>query len=47
MAEWVSHLMVADKVMEALPWLKRHADKICKNKDFVPEGKVDDSLSFL
>ncbi len=24
MAEWVSHLMVADKVMEALPWLKRH-----------------------
>ena len=24
MAEWVSHLIVADKVMEALPWLKRH-----------------------
>ena len=24
MAEWVSHLIVADKVMESLPWLKRH-----------------------
>ena len=24
MAEWVSHLMVADKVLEALSWLKRH-----------------------
>ena len=24
MAEWVSHLMVADKVLESLPWLKRH-----------------------
>ena len=24
MAEWVSHLIVADRVMESLPWLKRH-----------------------
>ena len=24
MAEWVSHLIVADRVLERLPWLKRH-----------------------
>lgn len=24
MAEWVSHLIVADKVLERLPWLSRH-----------------------
>lgn len=24
MAEWVSHLIVADRVLEQLPWLKRH-----------------------
>lgn len=25
MAQWVSHLIVADRVLESLPWLKRHA----------------------
>lgn len=24
MAEWVSHLIVADRVLEKLPWLTRH-----------------------
>ena len=24
MAEWVSHLIVADRVLERLPWLKKH-----------------------
>ena len=24
MAEWVSHLIVADRVLEILPWLKKH-----------------------
>lgn len=24
-----------------------YVDKICKNKDYVPEGKIDDRLFFL
>ena len=31
MAEWVSHLIVADKVLEQLPWLKRHEFCVGKN----------------
>lgn len=29
-----------------LPVTTGYADKICKNRDFVPDGKMDDRLFF-
>ena len=46
MAEWVSHLIVADRVWEILPWLKRH--EFCVG-NIAPDCNIpnEDCASFL
>ena len=44
---YLSQLHVGSTQKMRLPITTGYADKICKNKDFVPEGKMDDRLFFL
>lgn len=44
---YLSQLHVGSTHKLRLPITTGYADKICKNKDFVPEGKMDDRLFFL
>ena len=43
----LSQLHVGSIQKTRLPITTEYADKICKNKDFVPEGKVNNKLFFL
>lgn len=44
---YLSQLHVGSTNKMRLPITTGYADKICKNRDFVPEGKMDDRLFFL
>jgi hypothetical protein len=44
---YLSQLHVGSTHKMRLPITTGYADKICKNRDFVPEGKMDDRLFFL
>lgn len=44
---YLSQLHVGSTHKMRLPITTGYADKICKNKDFVPEGRMDDRLFFL
>ena len=44
---YLSQLHVGSTYKMRLPITTGYADKICKNRDFVPEGKMDDRLFFL
>lgn len=44
---YLSQLHVGSTHKMRLPVTTGYADKICKNRDFVPEGKMDDKLFFL
>lgn len=44
---YLSQLHVGSTHKLRLPITTGYADKICKNKDYVPEGKMDDRLFFL
>lgn len=44
---YLSQLHVGSIQKTRLPITTGYADKICKNRDFVPEGKVDNKLFFL
>lgn len=44
---YLSQLHVGSTHKMRLPITTGYADKICKNRDFVPEGRMDDKLFFL
>ena len=44
---YLSQLHVGSTQKMRLPITTGYADKICKNREFVPEGKMDDRLFFL
>ena len=44
---YLSQLHVGSTHKMRLPITTGYADKICKNRDYVPEGKMDDRLFFL
>ena len=44
---YLSQLHVGSTHKMKLPITTGYADKICKNRDFVPEGRMDDRLFFL
>ena len=44
---YLSQLHMGSTHKMRLPITTGYADKICKNKDFVPEGQMDDRLFFL
>lgn len=44
---YLSQLHIGSTHKMRLPITTGYADKICKNRDFVPEGKMDDRLFFL
>ena len=44
---YLSQLHVGSTQKLRLPITTGYADKICKNREFVPEGKMDDRLFFL
>lgn len=44
---YLSQLHVGSTHKMRLPITTGYADKICKNRDFIPEGKMDDRLFFL
>lgn len=44
---YLSQLHVGSTHKMKLPITTGYADKICKNRDFVPEGQMDDRLFFL
>lgn len=44
---YLSQLHVGSTHKMRLPITTGYADKICKNRDFVPEGRMDDRLFFL
>lgn len=44
---YLTQLQVGSIQKMRLPITTGYADKICKNREFVPEGKVDDKLFFL
>ena len=44
---YLTQLHVGSIQKTRLPITTGYADKICKNRDFVPEGKVDNKLFFL
>lgn len=44
---YLSRLHVGSTRQMRLPITTGYADKICKNRDFVPEGKMDNRLFFL
>lgn len=44
---YLSQLHVGSTHKMRLPITTGYADKICKNRDFVPDGKMDDRLFFL
>lgn len=44
---YLSQLHVGSTQKMRLPITTGYADKICKNREYVPEGKVDDKLFFL
>lgn len=44
---YLSQLHVGSTQKMRLPITTGYADKICKHREFVPEGKVDDKLFFL
>lgn len=44
---YLSQLHVGSTQKLRLPITTGYADKICKNKDYIPDGKMDDRLFFL
>lgn len=44
---YLSQLHVGSIQKLRLPITTGYADKICKNKDYIPDGKMDDRLFFL
>ena len=44
---YLSQLHVGSTKKMRLPITTGYADKICKNREFVPEGKMDNRLFFL
>lgn len=44
---YLTQLYVGSTQKMRLPITTGYADKICKNREYVPEGKVDDKLFFL
>ena len=44
---YLSQLHVGSTHKMRLPITTGYADKICKKRDFVPDGKMDDRLFFL